>query len=285
MPYARKGFRRSRKGYRRTRKGRTRGRFSRKRFQKGVPRGLKAGLYIPRQAFVKLPITRIITSPALLANQNYNLGIWGTGLTAPFSTGVVPAAGDLYPLGLSQYSNFYQFYKVLGASIKVQINSSTTISGDSTATTQASYFCSLSAAQGDPYDTDIGSNYFKMSNITTQDLISYPGTSWRLASQSMGNRQNVFLKAFRKTKSMLGIKDMRDAVMCQGFLPGTEASYPNGRNPTASDSYDNNWFYIIRVDPNISNPIPAGSFQMIVKVKYYVQLYGRDFNNQASVPS
>lgn len=258
-------------------------RFSKKRFSRS-PVSLRTGLYIPKQAYVKMPFTQIIQSPALTSGANYNLAIWGTGITCPLGTNTngVPANGDIFPLGLEEYSTFYQYYKVLGASCTVQINSSTTISGDSTATSQASYFCSLTSAQGTPYDSDTDSNYYKMVNTTTENLISYPTTSWKLMSLTTGSRQNIYLKRFGKTKSIIGVKDVRDIDNLQGLLPNTDTGAPNGRNPASLSSSDNdqNWFFLLRIDPNLAVNIPVNSFQIILKMKYYVQLYGRDFNNQ-----
>lgn len=274
MPYARRSFRRYRKPYRRSRKTGGRRRFARKKFYKSVPRGLKAGLYIPKEAFVKLPFTQIINGPEL-TNTNYNLGIWGNGICCPLSTSASPSPGDLYPIGVQQYSTFYQNYRVLGASVKVQINCSGAIPN-------GSFYCALTTAQGVPYDTDPSSNWFKLSSATTQDLISYPGTSWRLASQQNGSLSNIFLKRFGKTKSIIGVKDVRDNEDCLCPLPNTVPAQVNGFNPGSQESA---WFFILRVDPNLQTTVPADSFQIIIKVKYYVQLTGRDYNNQLVVPT
>lgn len=282
MPYARRNYRKSRKPYRRSRKGYRRRRFARKNFSRGVPRGLKAGLYIPKQAYVKLPFTKIISGPLLTTGQNYNLGIWGNGICCPLSASTSPVSGDLYPIGLEQYANFYQQYRVLGASIKVQINSSALLSGDSASTQQASFYCALTSAQGRPNDVAPNSNWAKLSGATTENIISYPGTSWRLMSQAVGSRQNIFLKRFVKTKSVLGIKDVRDNEDCLCPLPGTVTGSPNGLNPGDPESA---WFFMLRVDPNLAQGVPPDSFQIIVKVKYYVQFTGRDYNNQGVVPS
>lgn len=293
MPYRRRNYSRKpytsyrRKTYRKGKRN-ARGRFARKTFRKSMT--LRAGLYIPRQAYVKLPFTSIIQVPQLTTGANWTLGIWGNGLTCPLSINPSgnPSVGDKYPLGLEQYSSFYQYYKVLGASCKVQINNGTTISGDSVSTSNASYYCALLSAQGTPYDTDTDSNWYKMANSDTENLISFPGCSWRLVSNSVGSRSNQFLKRWTKTKSILGVKDVKDIDDLQGYLPGSESDFPNGRNPSQSDApnggSDHNWFFMLRIDPNIAATIPANAVSIVLKVKYYVQLYGRDFNNQGVVP-
>lgn len=279
MPYARRNFKRTRKTYRRSRKGRSRRRFARKSFSK-VPRGLRAGLYIPKEAFVKLPFTQVLRSPALVAGAPWVLGYNGNGICCPETSGaVVPSTGDSYPLGLSQYAGFYKYYKVLGSSIKVNINN--TASGASQAWT-----CLL-AAQGLNGDTDSDSNYQTMLGASPQDLISYPGASWRIVSTAAGSQSNIFLKGFRKTKTMLGRKDIRDNDDVQGLLPGTDTSNVNGRNPEgagAGAGYSGSWFWMIKIDPTEIGNQTEGAYQVIVKIKYYVQLYGRDFNVQVSVP-
>lgn len=276
MPYAR----RNRKINYRRRRGRAgRRRFSKKRFFKRIPRSLRAGLYIPRQAYVKLPFTQIIQVPEL-TNSNYNLPIWGNGLCGPLTVNSSfpqsPNPGDKFPIGLEQYANFYQYYRVLGASCKVQINASG-------ATPNGSFYCALLSAQGRPYDTSTTSNYQKLTNADTENLISFPGCSWRLVSQQNGSRQNVFLKRWTKTKSIIGVKDIRDNDETVGLLPNTnENAFPWGNNPSTEDG---SWFFLLRIDPNLSSTITAGTVQIILKVKYYVQLFGRDYNNQFVVPS
>lgn len=275
MPYARRNFKRTRKTYRRSRKGRSRRRFARKSFSK-VPRSLRAGLYIPKEAFVKLPFTQVLRSPASTFGAPWILSYNGNGITCPQTSSVsVPFPGDLYPLGLSQYAGFYKYYKVLGSSIKVNISS------NATGLIQA--WTSLLAAQGLNGDTDTSSNYMTMLNADPQDLISYPGCSWRILSSQSGSQSNIFLKGFRKTKTMLGRKDIRDNDDCQGLLPGTDDTYPNGSNPSSATN-SGSWFWMIKIDPTENASIAEGSYQVIVKIKYYVQLYGRDFNIQVQVP-
>lgn len=278
MPYARRNFRRTRKTYRRSRKGRARRRFARKSFSK-VPRSLRPGLYIPREAFVKLPFTQVLRSPELTAGAPWVLGYNGNGITCPESGPLSAQPGEIYPLGLSQYSNFYKYYKVLGSSIKVNISS------NATGLIQA--WTTLLAAQGQAKNNSSSTtNWSVMLNADPQDLMSYPGASWRILSAQSGSQSNIFLKGFRKTKTMLGRKDIRDNDDCQGVLPGT-GSDPDGRNPYSTalpDPESGSWFWMIKIDPTENGNVSEGSYQVIVKIKYYVQLYGRDFNTQAEVP-
>lgn len=273
MVYARRNRKinyRRRRGYTRRRR-----RFSKKRFWKRIPRSLRAGLYIPRQAYVKLPFTQIIQVPEL-TDSNYNLPIRGNGLCCPLTVGNGgPNPGDKYPLGLDQYANFYQYYRVLGASCKVQINNAGSAN-------MGSFYCALLSAQGNAYDASTNSNYQKLINADTENLISYPGCSWRLVSQQNGNGQNVFLKRWTKTKTILGIKDIRDNDDTYGDLPRTDNNQSLGNNPSSEEG---TWFFLLRIDPNLSSTMSAGTVQIILKVKYYVQLYGRDYNNQLVVPS
>lgn len=263
------------KNYNRKRK-----RFVRKTFTRSPPK-LRAGLYIPNQAMIKLPFTRFLTTDMIASGGVYGLPIWGTGICCPLtaSTGGTPSSGDIYPLGVVQYSDLYQYYKVMGASCKVQINNSTLVSGDSTATAQSSALCALLAVQGVPYSTDTGSNYQKIIAADTQDLVSYPHCSWNLVSHNVGSRQNIYLKKFVKTKTMIGVKDVLDVDELQGLLPNNTSSSlsPRGTNPTSDDS---NFFFYLRIDPSVTAITPSSSFQIVLKMKYYVMLYGRDFNTQ-----
>lgn len=287
MPYVRGSFRRGRKFYRRSRKGRARRRFARKKFYKRVPRGLKAGLYIPKEAYVKLNYTEFIYSPEITVGNNWTFGFNGNGICAPSTTGgFVPVSGQEYPLGLTQYSSFYKYYKVLGSSIKIQLNN--LVSGSGSTATGPATVCLL-AGQGLNGDSDSSSNWQVFENAETRNLISYPGASWKMMSQINGSQTTVWLKGFRKTKTMLGRKDIRDNDDVQGLLPGTDDSNPNGTNPGINGGlvagYSGSWFWMVRVDPTITNgTTPANSYQVVVKIKYYVQLYGRDFNEQGIVP-
>lgn len=283
-PYASRKYNRMR--YRRRRSlAKSRRRFSKKRFTKRVPRGLKAGLYIPRQAYVKMPYTAIIYSPDITTGNYWTFGFNGNGITCPATIGPSPAAGEEYPLGLLQYASFYNYYKVLGASIKVQINNT---AGAASTTAQGPAFCCLLAGQG---ELGASTNWSTYLTAETRDLIAYPGCSWKIMSQQTGSQSTIWLKNFRKTKSMLGRKDIRDNLDCQGMLPlissgGINPSAPgeNPRNSSLSGG-SGSWFYMIRIDPALTTgDVPANTYQVIVKIKYYVQLYGRDFNIQAEAP-
>lgn len=279
MPYARRNFRRTRKTYRRSRKGYRRRRFARKRFMRRAP-GLRAGLYIPRQAYVKLPFTQIISNPQIAPGNGWTFGIQGNGICCPLSTSLTgqPATGERYPLGLDQYSGFYKFYKVLGSSIRIQ-------SSTNGPNAVPAIMCIL-AGQGAVGDTDPNSNWQKFANAPIQELLQYPGVSWKSMNGIHGETFN-FLKGFRKTKYMIGRKDIRDNDDTQGLLPGTEDQAPNGTNPQANDtddSFSGCWFWMIRITTSGNGGMAENTFDPIVKVKYYTQLYGRDFNTSLAVP-
>lgn len=284
MPFRRRTtFSRRRKYYRRSRKGRARGRFARKRFMRKAP-GLRAGLYIPRQAYVKLPFVQIMSNPLLTVSSGiatWTFGVQGNGICCPLSTSLTgqPGSGERYPLGLEQYAGFYKFYKVLGSSLKIQYST--------TSTTALSAVMVVLAGQGAVDDTDTDSNWQKFLNAPTQELIQYPGASWKSMSGIHGETFN-FLKGFRKTKSMIGRKDIRDNDDTQGLLPGTEDQAPNGTNPQANDtddSFSGSWFWMVRIALNTSGNVAANTFDPILKMKYYTQLYGRDFNTSLVVPA
>lgn len=59
----------------------------------------------------------------------------------------------------------------------------------------------------------------KFIGAPIQELIQYPGASWKSMNAVAGVTFN-FLKGFRKTKSMIGRKDIRDNDDCQGLYQG-----------------------------------------------------------------
>lgn len=243
----------------------------RKRYVRKSTALISKSFYIPKTAFVKLPFTALAVTPAMIGSQFYTLAIWGSGITCPLTTNQtgVPANGDKYPLGLIEYAKFYQHYRVLGASCKVQLNSSGS-------TSQGSYYCTLLTSSGRPFDTDPDSNYQRIIAASTEDLMSYPGAKSKLMSQQNGSASNIYLKCYGKTKTILGLKDTLDNEELLGVLPGTSSSNPNGYNP-----YDQrqSWFFVLRIDPAVVDS-SASAVQIIIKVKYYVQLLNRDYNDQ-----
>lgn len=245
----------------------------RRRYFKKSTALISKSFYVPKTAFVKLPFTALALTPSMTGSQFYTLAIWGSGITCPLTidpTGV-PLNGDKYPLGLMEYANFYQQYRVLGASCKVQLNSGG-------ATPNGSYYCTLLTSSGRPFDTDADSNYQRIIAAATEDLISYPGAKTKLMSQMNGSAQNIYLKCYGKSKTILGLKDTLDNDELVGQMPGTNTSTPNGRNP---DNPRQSWFFVLRIDPANDNS-SAGAVQMIIKVKYYVQLLNRDYNDQGT---
>lgn len=245
----------------------------RKRYVRKSTALISKSFYIPKTAFVKLPFTALAVTPALAQSQFYTLAIWGSGITCPLTTSQtgVPANGDKYPLGLKEYASFYQHYRVLGASCKVQLNGSG-------GTPLGSYYCTLLTSSGRPFDTNVDSNYQRIISASTEDLMSYPGAKTKLMSQQNGSNSNIYLKCYGKTKTILGLKDTLDNEELIGLMPGTNTSLPNGNNP-----YDprGSWFFVLRIDPAVGDS-PASTVQMIIKVKYYVQLLNRDYNNQGT---
>lgn len=121
--YARKSYRRPyRRPYRKyVRK--TRKRYSKKRFIKYSTKQrtqVKAPVN-SRETFVKLPWQQT-TTENILANSGRTLAFLGNSLN-PVGTysGSSPIASSVWASGVSEYANFYERYRVLGASIKIRL--------------------------------------------------------------------------------------------------------------------------------------------------------------------
>lgn len=270
---ARKYYTKKRR-FQRRRNGKYRKRFKRKSFRKS-PGFLQSGLYIPKQAFVKLNHTRFMVNEQLTGGNPWVININGNGLCSPYSIGGADP-GDTFPQGLLQYSNFYEKYRVLGCSIKINFNNG---GGNSTQGVGV-----LLAYNGvfDTGPTGNDDNYERLIASDPDSLVSYPGASWKIISTNTGNRQNAFFKGFRKSKTILGVKDMRDNDEADALLPTNvpESAQQYGTNPSASQR----WSWMFKFNPFFTDTIPAATYQVTVKLKYYVQLFGRDYNEQFEVP-
>lgn len=279
MAYGRKSYRSTRGRRSGTRKytRKSRGRFAKKRFSKYKSNGQSTKVSAPvnaRETYVKLPWINTFASTSLTAATSSSRAFLGNSLIPfPASYAGSITSGDEWVSGVSEYASFYNQYRVLGSSIKLQI----------LCQTQAGVtfgVCLVPITAGGPETGVTGSI---ANRITELDALSYdelcmqPYAKCRLIGIGSGGNANVFLKMFRKTKMMLACKDLRDNENTLLRLPDPTGSF-GSINTNARDSF----FYYVRVF-NVAGA--TGSFDMQVKMKYYTNLSGRTNWTPITVPA
>lgn len=177
---------------------------------------------------------------------------------------VIPA-GEQYPGGLVEYASFYDKYTILGSSIKVFL-----LVANSASSIVLRMVLIPIAPTPDSGTDDIATMINQLDGYTYQQLMSYPQAQHRLlmASNSGFGKSNV--KAFRKTKYMFNVKDMKDDNdRFNEDMPSTAGA--NGRRP----SENNQWGYYVRVFNDSSSNVTAVDFN--VTMKLYFRLNQRRF--------
>lgn len=274
MVYARKSYRRPyRRSYRKyVRK--TRKRYSKKRFIKYSTKQrtqVKAPVN-SRETFVKLPWQQT-TSEILAANTSKSYAFLGNSLN-PFGSynNSPPPAGSVWASGVSEYANFYERYRVLGASIKIRMV---------TNGTAGVFRCVLIPIMaGGP---ESAGSLFVNDRITELDALTYdqlsvqPYAQSRSLGISTGSNAVCNFKMFRKSKSMLACKDYLDLSDVQAELP-----QPDGSGGSIINNAIYTWFYYLRIF-NVTSSTMA--LDVSTKMKFYCQLSGRNNWVPQSVPS
>lgn len=269
MTYGRRSYRsyRGRKPASRKYTRGTRKRFSKKRFAKysSAQKSIIRAPVNARETYVKLPWVNTFSSTSLTTGTSSSRVFLGNSLV-PFPTAYnsgVPTAGDEWVSGVAEYSAFYNQYRVLGSSIRLQV-----ICQTSSGVTFG--VCLIPVAFG---GSESGGAGTVTSRVTELDAMSYddicmqPGAKCRLVGIGSGGNASVIYKVFRKTKAMLACKDLRDNENTLLRLPDTD-----GTDGTIATNGNAAFFYYVRVF-NLTGS--TGSFDMQVKIKYYANLSGR----------
>lgn len=260
MPYGRKKFyKRRNKKYTRSYKKK---RFSKKKFTSTAGKTVVKAPIQARELYVKLHFTKS-TNVTITSNNAVTLAVLGNSLIPlPASYSGSISTGDLWCAGVAEYAAFYNLYRVLGCSVKIQVTQLSTANVIRCAI--------VPIALGGPESgsgTSISDKITELDSLTYDQIIQQPYTTSRIMGYSTGGPNTIYLKSFRKTKNMLSLKDIRDNENTYARMPDI-----TGANGTILTSSPNSWFYYIRIFN------PAGSGQPIdysLKVKYYVQLAGR----------
>lgn len=242
-------------------------RFSRKKFTKypNKQRNFISANVLARETFVKLPFYRTIQNISLAASSSVSYSFLGNSLIpypAAYNTST-PTAGDLWTSGVFEYSNFYNFYRVLGSSIKVQFVAISANNVFRIAIIPVTYAGPESGTLG-----SVADRITELDALTYDQISMQPGAQTRTLGLATGGNASVVFKLFRKTKNMLASKDIRDNENTLARLPDN-----NGTNGTIVVNGNSAFFYYIRIFNAAAASV--GTFEIAVRMKYYTQLSGR----------
>lgn len=275
MPYVssyRKSFRRRRYPRRTTRysrRARRPGRYTRTRRTRATANYSKqGGRVISRKTQVKFPYTWT-NLEAVGANSSVSLTFVGNALIPNSSSYAndTPQPGDYWAAGVTEYSGFYDKYRVDGSSIKINI---------STTVANSSLEAVLIAVPTTTVGGQVSAMISTLDALDYNEIMAWQYASWKLL-QAGGNNQSIWFNKFRRTRSMLGYKDAGDVQELLAEMPLTDGT--GGVKWRQSDMC--NWFYYLRVFNTTAN---ASSFNIIVKMVQYTTLQNLRFRSQTEVP-
>lgn len=279
MPYVRKTYTRSyKKGYQPKRSFKKKGkkRFSsKKKFYKTNnlnSLSIRPMVY-PRELYVKMKSVQLESTNIALSSSTRRFYLGNSSsfyppqgaLTAFVAPNVVVPAGELYPGGFCEYGSFYDKYRVLGSSITID-GYVTTNSNDS--------FIRLVFIPIQPSPDGAGDAIEDMINqldaYDFNQLMAYPQAQYRQAAIQTGGFAHYKFKCFRKTKTMLNIKDVRDQhENLNSDMPTTTGT--GGQRP--SSTYQ--WGYYFRAFNDSATT--AQNIKQTVTVKSYVNFNQRRY--------
>lgn len=286
------------------RKPRTQRRFRRKRFNRGPP--ALRGTTIPPVMMAKLQYTKIFSS-IIDVNDHWTtvasngLTYPTTGTTAslvwlgshcctPMGDAIRPAsfgstAGSVasitedFPIGLQNWSTFYEQGLCFGSSISIVMYP------NGTSNLNALKYVLLPIAtqqQSDvwqPNSPITGSTKSLLDALDYSSLISYPGArSGYIKDVGAGPTK---VKMFRKTKGICGLRDIKDNQFALAMTLPTISSPGTGSNTTeanpdtyAAAAFTLGWLWYFRVfTPTLG--AATADVEFTVRIKYYSQLMTR----------
>lgn len=260
--YGKKSYK---KPYRKTyKKGKNSSKKYKRIFKSTTQHTKVSPMTVAKETYVKLPYV-ITYQTAIAAGIGAGYTLLGNSLLPTpqnLSTGAV-TAGDIWVSGVKEYSDFYNFYRVLGSKISIQV---TAVSANNV------FRCALvPVAYGGPEtgpQSEIFNKVAELNTLTFDQLCMQPYAQTKILGIASGGNATTYFKMFRKTKNMLSVKDIRDdqdGIMRVPDYSGIGGSYPSNAN--------NSFAYFFKVFNT------AGAVQTVevhVKMTYYTMFSGRN---------
>lgn len=222
---------------------------------------------------VKLPWVSTWDDPVGMSDS-ISYAFQGNGIVPYTSLGQTgsnrPDTGDVLPAGQIEYSNLYDRYYINGSSIKIEIINTTIPGGTQQFNIVRAVLLAVPTTGG---NDSWQSTKTQLDNYSYDELLSWPYAKWRVIGANTGGSSRVFFKMFRKTKSMCGLKDLRDNIDYAGPLTDGSSSVPttgNGINPVAG------FMYYLRLFNQSSTLVAPVS--ITARMSLYCTLTNREFN-------
>lgn len=249
-------------------------RYSKKKFYKNNINQLtmKAPL-AARLLRVKLPWAKtFVTSIGVADDESFVFQ--GNGIvpyTLAGQTGTNdPAVGDSLPAGEVEYSTLYDKYFINGSSIKVEALNINGSSGSFAFVRAVLLAVPFATGDGSTPDTWF-STKAQLDSYSYSQLLAWPYAKWRMLGANTGGASRLTFKMFRKTKSMCGLKDLRDNREYGASLTDGLTAITGNINP------QNGFMYYLRFfqagSSSASVPI-----EITVRMSLYVTMTNREFN-------
>lgn len=255
-------------------------RFQRKKFVKNTTNILtQRAVLASRLLNVKLPWVKTFTTN--IAGAGSQLYVFqGNGIvpyTIAGQTGSAsnsPGNGDNIPAGCDEYSRFYDKYIMYGSSIAMEVQNTSIATAAVNANLRAVLIAVPFSAETNDQWSDVRN---QLNGYSYEQLLAWPYAKWKIIAANQSGFSVRYFKLFRKTKSMCGLKDMRDNMGTSNTNYG--GTLNDGSLSIATNGITNpnqGYMYFFKVF-NLS-AATAFDVNITVKMKLYCGLTSREFN-------
>ena len=223
------------------------------------------------------------------------LGFMGNGIAPSASlwlsdiTGSPPlwaggiSLGDTILSSLKEYAMFYKYARVYASSCHLEVYNGQFYTGYTSPATER-YAAepllvnciTLPLTVSGLFEDDNGP--LVMNSYSPAQLMQYPRMKYRYLGGTTNSTVLGHFKTYGKTKTMLGYSKLEDNQECNCTLKYDSLTSSDWENPNAG------WYHYFRFDLPVFRDNPPGSsgvqthtFRYIVKMKYYVELFGYRF--------
>lgn len=256
----------------------SRSRFQKKRFAKNNVNQLTMRAPLAARLLrVKLPWVKTFS---VSSGTSPSFAFQGNGIVPYTDSGVtgynVPAAGDSLPAGEVEYSSLYDKYFINGSSINVEAINSQNVGGATVVVRAVLLAIPFTVNHlNQPTNDDWASNKAQLDAYTYEQLLAWPFAKWRMLGANSGGASYMRMKMFRKTKSMCGLKDLRDNSQYGGQLTdGSVIPVDTFTNPRTGFMYYLRFF-------SAGTP----TVEITVRMSLYCTLTNREFNPVQTITS
>lgn len=263
-------FRRTRAPVRRRRPARAPMRQVRRTYRRSRPRNTINQLTMRAPLASRLLRVRLPWVKTLSASASQSYVFQGNGIVPYTSVGQTtpnnnaPTGGDSLPAGAVEYSSLYDKYFINGSSINIEAINTQNTGGAATVVRAVLLAVPF---DGVNFGDNWGSVRSQLDGYTYEQLLAWPFAKWRMLGANSGGASRTNFKMYRKTRSMCGLKDLRDNTEYGGQLSDGSVIAGQLTNPA------NGFMYYFRV---FTEGTPTT--EITVRMTLYCTLTHREFN-------